>query len=124
MAELSQHGTLGPFLVELDRDRDLDAETKASLAELASDTGFLHAVGGFAKATVGAWTHAGRRAAKLRLEAARLARRRSHVQYDLGGAVHAGDAPRVERLRDEMRELDFAIEERARTAKAALERAH
>jgi hypothetical protein len=44
MADMSQTGRLEPFLRELDGDRELDAETKMSLAELASDTTFLHAV--------------------------------------------------------------------------------
>ena len=34
---LSQNGRLQPFLRELEDDRDLDAETKATLAELAQD---------------------------------------------------------------------------------------
>ena len=44
MAQLSQNGRLAPFLQELEHDRDLDAETKETLAELASDESFLHAV--------------------------------------------------------------------------------
>ena len=44
MAELSRDGHLVPFLVELDSDRDLDAATKASCAELARDASFLNAV--------------------------------------------------------------------------------
>lgn len=44
MAHLSQNGRLQPFLRELQDDRELDDETKVTLAELASDKGFLHAV--------------------------------------------------------------------------------
>jgi len=44
MAQLSQNGRLGPFLRELQDDRELDDETKVTLAEIASDAGFLHAV--------------------------------------------------------------------------------
>jgi hypothetical protein len=44
MAHLSSHGRLQPFLLELDSDRDLDEETKSTLAELAQDATFLHAV--------------------------------------------------------------------------------
>jgi hypothetical protein len=51
MAEMSQLGRLGPFLVEVERDRELDAETKASLAELASDASFLHAVEDYVRST-------------------------------------------------------------------------
>ena len=41
---MSQMGRLVPFLRELEDDQDLDAETKGTLAELASDRSFLHAV--------------------------------------------------------------------------------
>jgi hypothetical protein len=44
MAALSQSGRLEPFLDELLHDDDLDAETKDTLAEIAQDPGFLHAV--------------------------------------------------------------------------------
>ena len=44
MAQLSQNGRLQPFLRELRDDRELDDETKVTLAELASDKSFLHAV--------------------------------------------------------------------------------
>ena len=43
-AHLSQNGRLQPFLRELEDDRDLDDETKGTLAELACDESFLHAV--------------------------------------------------------------------------------
>jgi hypothetical protein len=44
MAQLSQTGGLAPFLRELECDQDLDAETKVTLAELATNRSFLHAV--------------------------------------------------------------------------------
>lgn len=44
MAHLSQNGRIQPFLRELKDDRDLDDDTKETLAELASDESFLHAV--------------------------------------------------------------------------------
>ena len=44
MAHLSQNGRLQPFLRELEDDRELDAETKSTLSELAQDASFLHAV--------------------------------------------------------------------------------
>ncbi len=44
MAEMQQLGRLQPFLVELENDRDLDDETKVTVAELACDASFLHAV--------------------------------------------------------------------------------
>jgi hypothetical protein len=51
MAQLSQNGRLAPFLRELEHDRDLDAETKETLAELASDESFLHAVEDYVRRT-------------------------------------------------------------------------
>ena len=44
MAELSQRGRLEPFLDELAIDADIDSLTKATLAELACEAGFLSAV--------------------------------------------------------------------------------
>jgi hypothetical protein len=82
------------------------------------------ALAGFTRATVGAWTSASRRVAQLRLEARKLARERSHLQYDLGGAVHADEHARVEELRARMRELDAAIERKGREATAAIASAH
>jgi hypothetical protein len=44
MAQMSQHGRLQPFLRELADDVELDPVTKSTLAELAQDATFLHAV--------------------------------------------------------------------------------
>ncbi len=44
MARLRQAGRIQPFLRELAGDSDLDDETKVTLAELAGDASFLHAV--------------------------------------------------------------------------------
>jgi hypothetical protein len=81
------------------------------------------ALAGFTRATVGAWTSASRRAAQLRLEAHKLARERSHVQYELGAAVHAEDESRTNELRTRMRTLDREIERKGRAARAAIEAA-
>lgn len=51
MANLSQNGRLQPFLSELDADDELDLETKLTVAELAQDTSFLHAVEEYVHAT-------------------------------------------------------------------------
>jgi hypothetical protein len=51
MAHLSQNGRLQPFLRELDADRELDDETKGTLAELAQDETFLHAVEDYVRRT-------------------------------------------------------------------------
>jgi hypothetical protein len=44
MAAMSQAGRLNQFLVELNSDQELDAETKGTLSELAQDRSFLLAV--------------------------------------------------------------------------------
>ena len=44
MAAMSRGGQMGSFLTELERDDDLDAETKGTLEELANDGSFLLAV--------------------------------------------------------------------------------
>jgi hypothetical protein len=110
---------LGALFAEQARRRRESSLDRAA----ASAVDHSLALAGFTRATVGAWTGAGRRSAQLRLEARRLARERSHVQYDLGGAVHAEDGPRVAELRRRLRELDDEIERCAREARAAIEEA-
>ena len=44
MSALSQAGKLGPFLIELTHDADLDDLTKGTLVEIATDPQFLLAV--------------------------------------------------------------------------------
>jgi hypothetical protein len=51
MAQMSQDGRLQPFLRELRDDRDLDDVTKETVAELASDESFLHAVEDYVRRT-------------------------------------------------------------------------
>ena len=51
MALLSQSGRLEPFLDELLGDREIDAETKGTLAEIAQDPSFLHAVEDYVRST-------------------------------------------------------------------------
>ena len=51
MASLEQNGRLQPFLVELQDDQDLDAETKGTLAEIAEDPSFLLAVEDYVQKT-------------------------------------------------------------------------
>jgi hypothetical protein len=51
MARMSQDGRLQPFLRELADDRDLDEETKVTVAELARDRAFLHAVEDYVQRT-------------------------------------------------------------------------
>ena len=51
MAAMSQAGTMSSFLTELDRDQDLDDETKCTLTELARDGTFLLAVEDYMRRT-------------------------------------------------------------------------
>ena len=44
MAAMSQAGTMGSFLTELEDDDEVDDHTKGMLTELAHDRGFLLAV--------------------------------------------------------------------------------
>jgi hypothetical protein len=41
MASLSQEGRLQPFIYELERDEELDDDTKGTLTEIAQDPSFL-----------------------------------------------------------------------------------
>ena len=51
MARMSQNGRIGPFLRELEHDREIDDETKVTLVELASDGTFLHVVEDYVRRT-------------------------------------------------------------------------
>lgn len=91
------------------------------IAAAAVDTSLAFA--GFTGVTVGLWADAGRDAARLRIEARRLARRRSKLQYELGGAVHADDSERVQELRAELSTVDEELHRCEDGARAALENA-
>ncbi len=78
---------------------------------------------GYARSTVRAWSGAGRRVTALRLEAARLRRERSELQYALGGAVHEGDVEATERLRTRLREVDALLDEVGREVARTLAQA-
>ena len=51
MAELSQEGRLGTFLVELASTQELDEFTKGTLSEIAKDEAFLLAVDDYLQRT-------------------------------------------------------------------------
>ena len=51
MAYLSGAGELNRFLFELDRNDDIDAETKAAFAEVAQDRVFLRALDEYVRLT-------------------------------------------------------------------------
>lgn len=79
------------------------------------------ALAGFTGSSVRAWTGAGREVARLRLEANRLAKERSQLQYALGGATAAEDDAHAAKLKDELRRRTDRIEECATEARAVLE---
>jgi hypothetical protein len=51
MAAMSQAGRMNQFLVELNADHEIDAETKGTLSELAQDRSFLLAVEDYLRKT-------------------------------------------------------------------------
>jgi hypothetical protein len=89
-------------------------------ASLADRT---RALAGFGGASVRTWTRTGRDVAALRLEARRLARERSRLQYALGGAAYEEDASRVADLRSELRRCAERIDACASEADRAVARA-
>jgi hypothetical protein len=97
------------------RDSALDRATAAAVDR-------TRALAGFTGSSVRAWTVAGRRLARLRLDANRLAKERARLQYALGGAVYAGDDPEAARLRAEMQALDERIAACVAEANAVVER--
>lgn len=114
---------LGVLLVTLfvEQARHRRATSVDRVAAAAIDNSLAFA--GFTGATVGAWAAAGRDAARFRLEARRLARRRSKLQFALGGAVHADDEERANELRTELTSVDAELRRCQGGARAAFERA-
>jgi hypothetical protein len=110
---------LATLFAEQARRRRTSALDRATA--LAADRSL--AAAGFARAVVGTWAGAGRRATRVRVEAKQLERRRSRLQYELGGAVHDGDDTRADELRRQMREFDAEIERRNRDARDAIDEA-
>lgn len=51
MAAMSQAGTLGSFVANLHHDDELDAGTKGTITEIASDASFLLAVEDYVRRT-------------------------------------------------------------------------
>ena len=51
MAAMSKAGTLAPFIRNLSFDRELDADTRGTIAEIASDERFLLAVEDYVQRT-------------------------------------------------------------------------
>jgi len=84
-------------LVFVEQARRHRASAFERIAAAAVD--HTRALAGFTGSTAGTWTRAGRDVARLRVEAHRLARERSQLQYALGGAAYDEDAGRIEALR-------------------------
>ena len=80
------------------------------------------ALAGFTGSSVRAWTTAGRQITRLRLEANRLARQRSQLQYALGGAAYANDDSGIARLRAELEAVDARIAACVAESNEAVER--
>ena len=89
----------------------------------ASAVDALLALVGFTGVTAGVWAGAGRDAARFRIAARRLARRRAKLQFELGGAVHADDEERVQELRAELSSVDADLRRCQDGARAAIEHA-
>ncbi len=78
---------------------------------------------GFAGLWARTWSVAGTRAARLRLDAALLARRRRPLLAELGKATYDGDGERVAAARARVVELDRRIDSQTRRARASVARA-
>lgn len=106
--------------LEQARHRPSTQLDRAAIAAIDNSRAFA----GFTGVTVFAWTKAGREVARRRMEAKLIARRRAKVQYELGGAVHAGDDTRAETLNAQMTTLDDELANRLREARIAVAKAH
>jgi hypothetical protein len=107
---------LALLFLEQARRRRGSALDRAAAAAVESSRAHV----AFAAASVRAWTGAGREVTALRLEARRLARERSKVQYALGAAAAGDDPGETERLRQELRGLDDRIAGCEKRAQAAV----
>lgn len=110
---------LGALYAEQARRRRASSLDRVAAAAVDHTRAFA----GFTGASVRAWTQAGREVTRLRLDASRCARRKSQLQYALGGAVYEGDDDEAERLRVEMRAAEDRIQECIVQANAVVERA-
>ena len=110
---------LGALFVEQARRRRASALDRVVADGIASS----RALSRLAVVSMRAWSTAGGRTARSRLEARKLRRERSHVQYALGAAAFGGDETLIETLRDRMRALDGQIDACFEEARAAVARA-
>lgn len=105
--------------VEQARHRPSTSLDFAAIAAIDNSRAFA----GFTRVTVFAWTKAGREVARRRIEARLIARKRARVQYELGGATHAGADPRAAALDAQMTELDGELERTFHAARLAIAKA-
>jgi hypothetical protein len=98
------------------RDSSLDRAAAATIDQSL-------ALAGFARSSAVAWSRAGRSTARLKLEARKLARERTGLQYELGAAAYAEDEARTTELRTRMAELKARIASCGEEARAAIEQA-
>jgi hypothetical protein len=110
---------LGAFFVEQARRRRASAFDRA----VADGIDNSRALSRFAVVSMRAWSSAGGRTARSRLDVRRLRRERSRVQHALGAAAFAADEALVETLRARMRDLDVRIEACFEEARSAVARA-
>jgi len=81
----------------------------------------VRALSGYAGSSVRLWSSANGQLARLRLELRSLARARGRAQFELGGAVYAGDSAAAEALTKRMRELDERIADCASSMRRCVE---
>jgi hypothetical protein len=110
---------LAALYVEQARRRRESSLGRATAA-VADQTRALAGLGG---ASIRTWTRTGHEVAGLRLEARRLERERSQLQYELGGAAYDEDDARVAALRGELHRCAERIDACAHEANRAVARA-
>jgi hypothetical protein len=110
---------LGSLWIEQARRLRATAFDRAALAAASR----ARELGGFAGLWARTWSVACARAARLRLDAALLARRRRPLLVELGRATYEGDGERTSAARVRLVELDRRIDSQTRRARASVARA-
>ncbi len=110
---------LGALWLEQARRLRATAFDRAALATASR----ARELGGFAGLWARTWAVACARAARLRLDAALLARRRRPLLGELGAAAYEGDGARVAAARGRLVELDRRIDSQNRRARASVAKA-
>jgi hypothetical protein len=110
---------LGSLWLEQARRLRATAFDRAALATASR----ARELGGFAGLWARTWSVACARAARLRLDAELLARRRRPLLVELGRATYEGDGERAAAARTRLAELDRRIDSQTRRARASVARA-